>query len=56
MRSRGLVTGEGTAWTETESTALGSIGGLDSVRVGAEVQAARRDKAMGGKDDDERFS
>lgn len=41
-----------------ENTDLGSIGGWDpdSVRVGAEVQAARRDKTMGRKDDDGRFS
>lgn len=40
----------------TENTAVESIGGPDSVRVGPEVQAARRDKAMGRKDDDGRFS
>lgn len=40
----------------TENTALESRGGSDSVRVGAEVQAVRKDKAVGRKDDDGRFS
>lgn len=54
--SGGLGTGEGTTWMGTENTALESIGGPDSVRAGAEIQAARRDKAMGRKDNDGRFS
>lgn len=39
-----------------QHAAVESIGGPDSVRVGPEVQAARRDKAVGRKDDDGRFS
>lgn len=40
----------------TEDTALECRGGPDSVTVGAEVQAARRNKGVGRKDDDGRFS